>query len=141
MIIAPSLDFRKEAFAPVIDKKFRGVRIGWSVPAPAPSGYPALRLAIVYLIDDAQVEALGGKLPAEALVLMATSGLGVFAENILGDAMVFEDDYKRRDGLWLGYANLRLADRFRLHPTRGYYFTVSLGSALSNTLHLAETHA
>jgi hypothetical protein len=134
-----TVGFAKEAYSPVIDRAFRGVKIAWSAPAPAPSGFPSLCLAIVYLLDDAQAEALGGKPPAEALVLTAVSGLAVYSENILRDVQVFEDDYRRRDGLWLGYVNLKPVEHFRWTPEREFHLTVSLGACLSNTLHLPKT--
>jgi hypothetical protein len=134
-----TLGFAKEAYSPAIDRAFRGVRIAWSAPAPAPSGFPSLRLAIAYLLDDAQVETLGGKPPAEALVLTAVSGLAAYSENILGDVQVFEDDYRRRDGLWLGYVTLKPSEHFRWTPEREFHVLVSLGPWLSNPLQLPKT--
>ena len=133
-------NFRAESFSPPLDRKFRGLAIALSSP-PAPSALPTLCVGIAYGLEDAFAETLGGKKPAEALVLTLISGYDVFALNILGDTVVFEDDYRHKDGLWFGHVNLRLADYAKLRPESEFYLTVSLGTLLSNTLHIPRANA
>jgi hypothetical protein len=133
---APShIGLAPQPWSPKVDRSFRGLRAAFSA-APAAGGLAELRIGAVCLLDDAQVEALGGATPAEALVLTVVSGFQAGAVNPLGDVQVFEDDYRRRDGLWLSYLDFRLADFVALHPVREYYATLSVGTWLSNTLHI-----
>jgi hypothetical protein len=136
-----SLTFQVAPFSPPLKREFRGIRIA-SQPDPTfPSAPDSLRIAVSYLLDEGEVLALQGKIPAEALVLIVVSGYSTFAANITGDLPIFEDDYKRIDDLWLGYVNFRLAEFLKLESGREYYVTVSLGTWLSNTLHIKTAHA
>jgi hypothetical protein len=132
-------NFRAESYSPPMDRKFRGLTIAFSSP-PASSALSHLCVGIAYGLDDAFAKTLGGMKPAEALVLTLTSGYDVFALNILGDTVVFEDDYRHKDGLWFGLVNLRLADYAKLRPESDLYLTVSLGTLLSNTLHIPRSN-
>jgi hypothetical protein len=138
MNISPILNFLKEIFSPAVKREFRGVKIAFSSATPNQESRDSLQLAITYLLDDDQVKALGGKKPAEALVLVVISGYETFAVNILGEALLFEDDYQKVDDLWLGHVNFKLSDYKSLDPSAEYYVTVALGTFLSNTLHLGE---
>jgi hypothetical protein len=132
-------NFRAESYSPPLDRKFRGLVAALSSP-PAPSAFPQLCIGIAYGLEDAIADTLGGKKPAEALVLSVVSGYNVVAANILGDTMLFEDDYRHKDGLWFGHVNLRLADHVKLHADSEYYLTVSMGTLLSNTLHIPRSN-
>jgi hypothetical protein len=131
-------NFRAESYSPPLDRKFRGLTIALSSP-PAPSALPHLCVGIAYGLDEAFAETLGGKKPAEALVLTLISGYDVFAANILGHTVLFEDDYRHKEGFWFGHVNLRLADYARLRPESEFHLTVSMGTMLSNTLHIPRS--
>ena len=130
------LGFRPESFSPALDRNSLGVRIHFSHDQPVPKEWPSLQIAVTYRLEEAQVLGLGGKLPAEALVLCVVTGFQTFAANILGDAVLFEDDFRRADGHWHGHVNFRLSDHLQPVPGREYHVTVALGTWLSNTLHL-----
>ncbi|MEO6094823.1 MAG: hypothetical protein ABIW76_03750 [Fibrobacteria bacterium] len=125
--------FRLEPFSPPLDRAFRGVKIAFSSP-PLPSALPHVQVAVAYVLDEAGVETLGGKLPGEALILTVIGGKRIFSGNLLGDTVLFEDDYHRKDGLCYGHVNFRPADHFRFVSGYDYYITLSLGTWLSNTL-------
>jgi hypothetical protein len=131
------LNFNAEAFSPPVDRNFRGIKIAFSTD-PIPSTWPNLQIGIVYFLDDAFAKTLGNKYPAEALVLTVISGYQIFSENILRDALLFEDDYRRKDELWFGHVNFNVTDFLKLSAGREYYFTVSMGTWISNTLHISR---
>lgn len=129
------LTFNLESYSPMMDRKFRGLKAAFSAP-PVPTALPTLKIGISYAVNDAFVESLGWKKPAEALILTVISGYTTFSANILGDALLFEDDYRRYDDIWSGHLNLRLVEFIGSHSDLEYYVTISMGNLLSNTLHI-----
>jgi hypothetical protein len=58
------LTFYSESYSPVMDQKFHGLKAAFSAP-PIPSALPTLQIGIPYAVNDAFVESLGWKNPAE----------------------------------------------------------------------------
>lgn len=136
----PGLNFYPESYSPIMERKFRGLQAAFSAP-PISSTLPTLQIGISYAVDDAFVESLGGKKPAEALILTVINGYATFSENILGDALLFEDDYRRHEKIWFGHLNLRLAEYLELRPESEYYLTISMGTLLSNNLRIPRVNS
>jgi hypothetical protein len=69
-------------------------------------------------------------------VFLAVSGYLTRAVNLAGERPVFPDDFQKAGDLWYGYVNFKPGDHFLLEKDREYYFTLALGTSVSNTLHI-----
>jgi hypothetical protein len=87
-----------------------------------------------YRIPQAEAARIATPPLQKALVITCVSGGHNDTRNLVGDAVLFEDDETVINGVHAGYFNYDLTDWLNMYERRKYLITVSLGHFISNTL-------